>query len=167
MSILLGIDTGGTYTDAVLLDDERGVISSAKALTTKYDLSVGIQSAVQMILPHPLPDIQLVSLSSTLATNAIVEGKGSPICLILIGYDPQIVADIGLERLAARMKRGGLPQEEYPQAALVCHPPAGPRGLSPADPLRRRSRLETSAGDLSRRDAGTASPRATSSCWWR
>ena len=101
MSILLGIDTGGTYTDAVLLDDERGVISSAKALTTKYDLSVGIQSAVQMILPHPPPDIQLVSLSSTLATNAIVEGKGSPICLILIGYDPQIVADIGLERLAA------------------------------------------------------------------
>ena len=101
MSILLGIDTGGTYTDAVLLDDERGVISAAKALTTKYDLSVGIQNAVQMVLPHPPPDIQLVSLSTTLATNAIVEGKGSSICLLLVGYDPRIVADTGLERLVA------------------------------------------------------------------
>ena len=34
MSILLGIDTGGTYTDAVLLDSARGVISAAKAITT-------------------------------------------------------------------------------------------------------------------------------------
>jgi len=101
MSILLGIDTGGTYTDAVLLDDERGVISAAKALTTKHDLSVGIQNAVQMALPRPLPDIQLVSLSSTLATNAIVEGRGSPICLLLIGYDPSIVAETGFERLVA------------------------------------------------------------------
>ena len=42
MSLKLGIDTGGTYTDAVLLDDERGVIASAKALTTKNDLSIGI-----------------------------------------------------------------------------------------------------------------------------
>ncbi|MEE9399097.1 MAG: hydantoinase/oxoprolinase family protein [Dehalococcoidales bacterium] len=102
MSILLGIDTGGTYTDAVLLDDERGVVSAAKALTTRYDLSVGIRNAVQMALPDPRPDIQLVTLSSTLATNAIVEGKGSRICLLLIGYDPRIIADTGIERLVAR-----------------------------------------------------------------
>ena len=102
MPILLGIDTGGTYTDAVLLDSERGVISTAKALTTKYDLSVGIQNAVQAAMPHPSPDIQLVSLSSTLATNAIVEGKGSPICILLIGYEPKIIADMGLERLTDR-----------------------------------------------------------------
>ncbi len=50
MSILLGVDTGGAYTDAVLLDDERGVIGKAKALTTKHDLSVGIQSAVEIVL---------------------------------------------------------------------------------------------------------------------
>ena len=101
MPILLGIDTGGTYTDAVLLDSARGVIGAAKAMTTKYDLSVGIQNAVQKAIPQPPPDIQLVSLSSTLATNAIVEGKGSPICLLLIGYDPRIVADMGLERFTA------------------------------------------------------------------
>ncbi|MFC1912344.1 hydantoinase/oxoprolinase N-terminal domain-containing protein [Chloroflexota bacterium] len=102
MSIFLGIDTGGTYTDAVLLDDEHGIINSAKALTTRYDLSTGIQNAVRSALPNPKPDIHLVSLSSTLATNSIVEGKGSPICLILIGYDPQIIADVGFERLSSK-----------------------------------------------------------------
>ena len=99
MSIILGIDTGGTYTDAVVLDDERGVIGAAKALTTKHDLSVGIQNAVEAALPKPPPNIRLVSLSSTLATNAIVEGKGSPICLLLIGYDPDMVALAGLEKV--------------------------------------------------------------------
>ena len=99
MSVLLGIDTGGTYTDAVLLDEERGVIGTAKALTTKHDLSEGIQSAVKAALPDPPPQIRLVSLSSTLATNAIVEGKGSPICLILIGYDPEILDLAELRRV--------------------------------------------------------------------
>lgn len=99
MSILLGVDTGGTYTDAVLLDDECGVIGAAKALTTKHDLSVGVGKAVEAALPDPPPNIRLVSLSSTLATNAIVEGKGSPICLLLIGYDPDMVAMVGLERV--------------------------------------------------------------------
>jgi len=111
MSIILGIDTGGTYTDAVVLDDERGVISAAKALTTKYDLSVGIQNAVEMALPKPPPNIELVSLSTTLATNAIVEGKGSPICLLLIGYDPETACLAGLERVVANesivLIRGG------------------------------------------------------------
>ncbi|MAG14746.1 MAG: hypothetical protein CL874_02540 [Dehalococcoidales bacterium] len=102
MSVLLGIDTGGTYTDAVLLDDKHGIIETAKALTTKHDLSIGIRNAVQEALPHPPPDIQLVSLSSTLATNAIVEGKGSPIGLLLIGYEPQTIEDMGLERLTDR-----------------------------------------------------------------
>ena len=82
MAILLGIDTGGTYTDAVLFDDSHlsgnnGVIGSAKALTTKYDLTVGIRNAISAVLaraPHIEPaSIRLVSLSTTLATNAIVE----------------------------------------------------------------------------------------------
>ena len=94
MAILLGIDTGGTYTDAVLFDDSattgNGVIGSAKALTTKYDLSVGIRNAISAVLAAPggapASEIRLVSLSTTLATNAIVEGHGTPICLLLLGY---------------------------------------------------------------------------------
>ena len=80
MAILLGIDTGGTYTDAVLLDDERGILATAKALTTKHELSVGIREALEAVLPTPPVEIGMVSLSTTLATNAVVEGQGSPVC---------------------------------------------------------------------------------------
>jgi len=92
MPVLLGIDTGGTYTDAVLLDDEKGILRSAKSLTTRHDLTVGIADAMRQVLPEQIPPIHLVSLSSTLATNAIVEGKGAPACLILLGYDPEMIS---------------------------------------------------------------------------
>ncbi len=101
MAILLGIDTGGTYTDAVLYDDENGVIASAKALTTKYDLTVGIREAVQTVLVEGNrgAEIRLVSLSTTLATNAIVEGQGAPICLMLIGYPTDALDQEGLRQV--------------------------------------------------------------------
>ncbi|MEM6986953.1 MAG: hydantoinase/oxoprolinase N-terminal domain-containing protein [Pseudomonadota bacterium] len=87
MALKLGIDTGGTYTDAVLLDADQSVVASAKALTTKNDLSVGIGGAIDAVLPHARGQhIELVSLSTTLATNAIVEGEGEPVCLILAGF---------------------------------------------------------------------------------
>lgn len=99
MAVLLGIDTGGTYTDAVLLDDKQGVLGKAKALTTRHDLSLGIQNAMEKVLPLCPSPIQLVSLSTTLATNAIVEGQGSPVCLILIGYDSNMLDEIEIEKL--------------------------------------------------------------------
>ncbi|MFK7945105.1 MAG: hydantoinase/oxoprolinase N-terminal domain-containing protein, partial [Paracoccaceae bacterium] len=81
MAILLGIDTGGTYTDAVLIDDQipaPGIVAKAKALTTRHDLSIGIGGAVDGVLALAQnPDgIGLVSVSTTLATNALVEGQG-------------------------------------------------------------------------------------------
>ncbi len=85
MTIALGIDTGGTYTDAVLLNYETGqILASAKALTTRYDLAVGIRSAMeaafrQSAAPDPA-EVRLVGVSTTLATNAIVEDQGSPVC---------------------------------------------------------------------------------------
>jgi len=102
MAILLGIDTGGTYTDAVLLDDERGILATAKALTTKHELSVGIRGAIEAVLPAPPVEIGMVSLSTTLATNAVVEGQGSPVCSLLLGYDPETLHDVGIDRIVAR-----------------------------------------------------------------
>ncbi len=106
MSATLGIDTGGTYTDAVLVDAGGTVLAHAKALTTHHDLAIGIGQAVAAVLAaHPLPpaEIGLAALSTTLATNAIVEGRGSPVCLILIGYDAALMAQYGFEHeLAAQ-----------------------------------------------------------------
>ncbi|NTS30857.1 hydantoinase/oxoprolinase family protein [Phyllobacterium sp. BT25] len=88
-AIFLGIDTGGTYTDAVLWSERDGVIAKAKALTTRHDLSVGIAGAVERIVEETAirpADIRLVSMSTTLATNALVEGQGGRIALVMIGF---------------------------------------------------------------------------------
>lgn len=103
MPILLGLDTGGTYTDAVLFDPAKGVLATAKSLTTKHDLAIGLKGAMDGVLTH-LPDgvkaaeIALVSMSTTLATNAIVEAHGAPICLILLGYDVKALERAGLKQ---------------------------------------------------------------------
>lgn len=89
MALSLGVDTGGTYTDAVLIRDEKDVIASAKALTTRHDLAEGIGDAVSSVLAQASVDpkqIALASLSTTLATNALVEGQGGRVALILIGF---------------------------------------------------------------------------------
>ena len=94
----LGIDTGGTYTDAVLFDFDKGlVVSSAKSITVKEDLSLGIEGAIEGLPPGLLGEIGLVSLSTTLATNACVEGKGGRAILVLIGCDREIVERYGKE----------------------------------------------------------------------
>ena len=97
MGKLIGIDTGGTYTDAVLFDEEVGVVGSAKALTTKHDLVIGVRGALEGALAAGAgDDIRLVSLSTTLATNAIVEGHGAPVCLLLVGFDHNALERGGL-----------------------------------------------------------------------
>jgi N-methylhydantoinase A/oxoprolinase/acetone carboxylase beta subunit len=99
MSIALGIDTGGTYTDAVLVEYETNQVrAAAKALTTKQDLSIGIRQAMERVLTAYPADVRLVSLSTTLATNAIVEGNGAPICALLIGYESALAKGIDLGR---------------------------------------------------------------------
>jgi N-methylhydantoinase A/oxoprolinase/acetone carboxylase beta subunit len=128
MMVALGIDTGGTYTDAVLVDHATGeVLAGAKALTTRHDLSIGIGKAIVAVFEaeqcrkgageqrsrgrlletpkletrnHSLSpeDVDLVALSTTLATNAIAEGQGSPVCLLLIGYDRELMEQYGFQR---------------------------------------------------------------------
>ncbi len=88
----LGIDTGGTFTDAVLYHSEEGIFRTAKSLTTHHDLAIGIRDVIGRIDADsrtPLSElVQITSISTTLATNAIVEGRGGSICLLLIGYQP-------------------------------------------------------------------------------
>src|SRR6476659_171483 len=101
--LLAGVDTGGTYTDAVLIDAEsRRVVAAAKALTSRGDLAIGVNEALAASLAVLDPDaarrIRLVAVSTTLATNAVVEGHGSPIAVILIGFDRRMAERSGLVR---------------------------------------------------------------------
>lgn len=90
--IRLGIDTGGTYTDAVVVDtDKVEVLAKAKALTTKENLMVGIVNAMDGLDPDVLARVEHVALSTTLATNACVEGKGGRARLIIVGTTDEIL----------------------------------------------------------------------------
>ena len=106
---MLGIDTGGTYTDAVLLDEaliDQGpasgiaaIIGKAKRLTTRDDLSRGIGAAIDAAMQDAAiqsAQIAMVSLSTTLATNALVEGNGGRVGLVMIGFDPADALRAGL-----------------------------------------------------------------------
>jgi len=81
----LGIDAGGTYTDAVIYDlPSKKVASKAKALSTKWNFTVGIREVLAQLNPSLLAQVQLVALSTTLATNAIVEDRGQKVGMLLM-----------------------------------------------------------------------------------
>jgi len=96
MSLRLGIDTGGTFTDAVLVDDQKNIINAEKSLTTRFDLSLGIGDVIAKLPKASLVDISMVSLSTTLTTNSVVEDLGAPVCVLLPGYTQEQVKQSGL-----------------------------------------------------------------------
>lgn len=101
MAVCLGIDTGGTFTDAALLEaTSRRLLARAKALTTRPDPAGGIAAAVDAVLaaaPGVAPGaVALVGLSTTLATNALVEGRAERAALVTIGLGPAERARAGL-----------------------------------------------------------------------
>ena len=99
---LIGIDTGGTYTDAAIIDPaNHKVLATAKALTTKGDLAIGVGEAVSLATDKlgggfDPSSVALISVSTTLATNAVVEGHGSAVGVILIGFDDAMVERTGI-----------------------------------------------------------------------
>ena len=88
MNLGLGIDTGGTYTDSAIIDLDSGeVLSKSKALTTRNNLAIGISNSIDRLDTTLFRNLNLVSVSTTLATNSIVEGKGCRVGLIAAGFD--------------------------------------------------------------------------------
>lgn len=82
------MDTGGTYTDGVIVDSStRKIIRKAKAPTTRQDLAVGIKNCVENLAFDRMNEISLASVSTTLATNSIVEGRGAAVGLIYMGTE--------------------------------------------------------------------------------
>ena len=102
MRLVVGIDTGGTHTDAIAHCPESGQVTAwNKVRTTHDDLTIGIaQSLAGLSIPSS-DTIDLVAVSTTLATNAAIEGLGGRVCALLIGYDEHLVHHYGLDR---RMK---------------------------------------------------------------
>ena len=96
MSFRLGIDTGGTFTDAVLVDDQRRIVCAEKSLTTRHDLSQGIGDVIDKLEQDKLQQVTMVSLSTTLTTNSVVEDLGAPVCVLLPGYTEEQVKQSGL-----------------------------------------------------------------------
>ncbi len=87
---IIGIDTGGTFTDAVLVEQESGkVIETAKEITTHHNLALGTGKALAALLGKSsvsAEQIDGVAVSTTLATNSVVENKGARVAIIVIGY---------------------------------------------------------------------------------
>ena len=85
MTYRLGVDVGGTFTDATLRDEATGVLHVAKVPTTPRDPSVGFLAAAERILrEHAVTPGELshVVHATTIATNAIIEGKTAPTAFV-------------------------------------------------------------------------------------
>lgn len=85
MSRIIGIDVGGTNTNAAFIEDGT-LLATAKYPTDHHNLISSVSAVLEEIchsIPH-LPQEQLeLHLSTTLTTNAIVEGRGQPVAAIL------------------------------------------------------------------------------------
>ena len=80
MSWRIGVDIGGTFTDAALVNEESGAIGIAKTLTTPDDYGQGVVNALtEAIKTYGVPtgDVSLLSHATTVVTNAILEEKGA------------------------------------------------------------------------------------------
>ena len=158
MTLVIGLDTGGTYTDAALLDTASRHRSCHRQVADHARRPVDRRrrrhppraSRISTAMPA---DIGLVSLSTTLATNAVVEGVGGRVCLVMIGFDETALQRADLARAlgqdpvifiagghACRWRAAGpLDEAGHPRAAIAteatrCPPTPSPAISRPATP---------------------------------
>lgn len=152
--MLLGVDVGGTFTDAVLAFDGRLV--TAKAPTTPHDQSEGVIAAVQAVLRRagrPPEDVKAFSHGMTVATNALLQGHGARTALVATEGFADIVA-------LGRQNRADLYRLCAAQPAPLVPPELrfeAPERMTPDGPLRPLG--ADRAGELAQRiaDSGVES----------
>ena len=90
MAYRLGVDVGGTFTDLLLFEDTSGAFWRHKTPSTPHDSSVGILAGLQAICAKAdlqASQIDVLLHGTTVATNAVLEGKGARVGLIVTdGY---------------------------------------------------------------------------------
>jgi N-methylhydantoinase A len=94
MSYRLGVDVGGTFTDLLLIDDETGKTFTAKVPSTPADPSVGVLNGIAAICEESgvdPKDIALVMHGTTVATNAVLTGRGARVALVTTAGFRQIL----------------------------------------------------------------------------
>lgn len=85
MAYRLGVDVGGTFTDVLLIDQRTGTTHRAKTASTPHDQSVGVLNGVRKVCGQAgveLSDIAQVLHGTTVATNAILQGRGATVGLV-------------------------------------------------------------------------------------
>tara|TARA_B110000503_G_scaffold116347_1_gene175382 strand:- start:8873 stop:10942 length:2070 start_codon:yes stop_codon:yes gene_type:complete len=85
MSYRLGVDVGGTFTDLLLINENSGETYTAKVASTPEDSSVGVLNGIAMICDESgvnPKDISRVMHGTTVATNAVLTGRGAKVGLI-------------------------------------------------------------------------------------
>jgi N-methylhydantoinase A len=91
--MLLGVDVGGTFTDAVLCGD--GILVTAKSPTTPDDQSLGVMAAVEAVLTRAgrsASDVTAFAHGMTVATNALLEGESARTALLVTEGFTDVVA---------------------------------------------------------------------------
>ncbi len=152
--MLLGVDVGGTFTDAVLLGD--GLLVTAKAPTTPEDQSLGVMAAVEAALARAgrePRDVTAFAHGMTVATNALLEGSAARTALVATEGFTDVVelgrqARADLYRLCAARPAPLVP----PELRF-----AAPERMTPDGPLRP---LDASAAGALARDVAAAEPEA-------
>ncbi len=85
MTYRLGVDVGGTFTDILLVDERSGDTYRAKTASTPHDQSVGVLRGIGQacdVAGIGLDQVGDVMHGTTVATNAILEGKGARVGLV-------------------------------------------------------------------------------------
>ena len=123
----LGIDAGGTYTDAVIYDFENDMLTAkSKSLTTPWDFTIGIKKALSCIKIDLIKKVELVSVSTTLATNAIVEGQGQKVGLLVMPpydlFEPQDIPHEPVRVISGRLEIDGsvIQHVDVSQVRKIC-----------------------------------------------
>ena len=117
---ILGIDTGGTYTDGVLLDAaSQAVCAKTKARTTNQDYAIGIRGCPEALRIPDYSAVELVCISTTLATNAVVEGRSGRVALLTMGgHIEQALPCAWQRQLRGRLNIKGIELEPLDEAEV-------------------------------------------------
>lgn len=123
MAYFIGVDTGGTFTDVVAID-EKSVITTAKALSTPPRFEDGIMNALQALAEEIgitreklLRETARLSLGTTVATNTLITGTGAKAgLLITVGFEDTLHIGRGISKWI------GLPESQIKDYSMASKP---------------------------------------------